>query len=174
MFYEEILRVLQKHRVRYLILGGAAVNLHGVPRMTGDLDLAVDMSEDNIDALVGALEEAGLKPSLPIDPRGLTDDSLRQEWRDKKHLEALTFQSMDAGAPYREVDIILDCPLAFDVMFESRLELRADDLTINVVSLPHLIEIKGKIGREQDLSDVEALEKIEKEVGGGNQGSGLE
>ena len=39
MFYEEILIALQKHRVRYLILGGAAVNLHGVPRMTADLDM---------------------------------------------------------------------------------------------------------------------------------------
>jgi hypothetical protein len=52
MFYESILNgilnALQKHRVRYLVVGGIAVNLPGVPRMTGGLDLVVDLSPDNV------------------------------------------------------------------------------------------------------------------------------
>lgn len=165
MFYEEVLRALQKHGVRYLILGGAAVNLHGVPRMTGDLDLAVDLSPENIHALVDALEEAGLKPSIPVDPTGLSDPAKRRRWQDEKHLAALTFQSTGKEKAYREVDVILENPIDFEEMYKDRQSLAASDLAIDLISLEHLIEIKRNQGREQDLADVEALEKIERARG---------
>ena len=163
MFYEDVLRALQKHGVRYLIVGGAAVNLHGVPRMTGDLDLAIDMSESNIAALVDALEESGLKSSIPVDPRGLADESVRRIWREERNLKALNFQRSVQGAPYREVDILLAIPRDFDEMYASRLELVAGDLTISAISISDLIRIKEAIGRQQDLADIEALRKAEAE-----------
>lgn len=161
MFYEEILRVLQKHEVHYLILGGAAVNLHGVPRMTADLDITIDLSAENVAATVEALTEAGMKVSLPLDPLGLADSELRREWRQDKQLEALTFQSPGSGAPYREVDVVIEPPLDFEAMYEARTVLEIDDLRVALVSLPHLIEIKTRLGREQDLADVNALKKID-------------
>ncbi|MHB9111046.1 MAG: nucleotidyltransferase domain-containing protein [Thermoleophilia bacterium] len=161
MFYEEILRALQKHGVRYLILGGAAVNLHGVPRMTADLDITVDISAQNVEALVEALAESGMKVSLPLDPTGLSDAEQRREWRQEKHLEALTFQSAGSGAPYREVDIVIEPPLDFEEMYEARTWLEIDDIRVDLVSLSHLIEIKSNLGREQDLADVKALKKID-------------
>jgi len=161
MFYEEILRSLQKHGVRYLILGGAAVNLHGVPRMTADLDITIDLSAENVAATIEALAAAGIKVSLPLDPLGLGDSELRREWRQDRHLEALTFQSADTGAPYREVDIVIEPPLDFEAMYAARTVLEIEDLRIDLVSLPHLIEIKSRLGREQDLADVNALKKID-------------
>lgn len=170
MFYEEVLKSLQKHGVRYLILGGAAVNLHGVPRMTGDLDIAVDLSSENVNALVDALEEAELKPSLPVDPRTLTDPGERDRLRQEKHLVALTFQGTAGDRPYREVDVLLDNPIDFNEMYEKRERLTTGDITIDVVSLDHLIEIKSGQGREQDLADAEALKKIR---GAGREESGV-
>jgi hypothetical protein len=41
MFIQELLQALAEAEVRYCIVGGVAVNLHGVPRMTYDLDLVV-------------------------------------------------------------------------------------------------------------------------------------
>ncbi|MHB1325237.1 MAG: nucleotidyl transferase AbiEii/AbiGii toxin family protein [Thermoleophilia bacterium] len=161
MFYEEILRMLQKHGVRYLILGGAAVNLHGVPRMTADLDITIDLSDNNVEALVEAMAEAGMKASLPLDPRSLSDSEQRGEWRHEKHLEALTFQSTSSGSPYREVDIVIEPPLDFEEMYTARTRLIIDDLRVDLVSLSHLIEIKSNLGREQDLADVTALKKID-------------
>lgn len=166
MFYEEILRSLQKHGVRYLILGGAAVNLHGVPRMTADLDITIDLSAENVAATVEALMEAGMKVSLPLDPLGLGDPGLRREWRQDRHLEALTFQSIGSRAPYREVDVVIEPPLDFEAMYESRAVLEIDGLRVDLVSLPHLIEIKSGLGREQDLADVNALKKIDSVEGG--------
>src|SRR5659263_89418 len=157
MFYEEILRSMQKYGVRYLIMGGVAVNLHGVPRMTADLDITVDLTAENVDALLDALEEAGLKLSLPHDPHDLADPEERSRWQEEKHLDALTFQSAGSEAPYREVDIVLEQQLDFGEMYEERVELQADDIKISLISLPHLIELKQAIGRKQDLSDVESL-----------------
>jgi len=161
VFYESILNALQKHRVRYLVVGGVAVNLHGVPRLTGDLDLVVDLSPDNVESLLQAMEETGLKPAAPVDPHGLADPRRRRQWRNEKKLEALTFQGDIENSPYAEVDIVLETPFDFDEMYESRVSLEADNLTVDLVSLRHLIEIKRRLGREQDLADVDALEKVE-------------
>jgi len=161
VYYEEILRALQKHGVRYLILGGAAVNLHGVPRMTADLDITIDLSAGNVDALVSAMEETGLRPSLPVDPHGIADPGQRRVWREEKNLEALTFQSSGSEAPYREVDIVLEPPISFEEMYQEKLRLEVDDVAVDVVSLDHLIAIKRGLAREQDRADVESLEKIE-------------
>jgi hypothetical protein len=46
MLYEAIFRGLEATGVRCLVVGAVAVNLHGIPRMTADLDLLVDLSED--------------------------------------------------------------------------------------------------------------------------------
>jgi len=165
MFYEEILRALQKHGVRYLIIGGAAVNLHGVPRMTADLDITIDLSIDNVEALVEAMADSGMKASLPLDPRRLADPEQRREWQRDKHLEALTFQSTRSGASFQEVDVVIELPLDFEEMYEARTRLEIDDLRLDLVSLAHLIEIKSNLGREQDLADVEALKKTESAEG---------
>jgi hypothetical protein len=65
MFYEEVFRELNKSEVLYLVIGGIAVNLYGVPRVTQDLDLLVDMGKENLKRLVKALENIGYHPKLP-------------------------------------------------------------------------------------------------------------
>ncbi len=161
MFYEDVFRALQDHKVRYLVIGGAAVNLHGVPRMTADLDITIELSQENVDALTGALASSGMKPPLPVDPRGLADPEQRQQWRDEKKLAALTFLGSGSEATYREVDVVLQPPLDFEQMYSARTQLDVDDITVDLVSLGHLIEIKRGMGREQDIADVKALEKVE-------------
>lgn len=51
---------LEKNNVRYLVIGGIAAVLHGVPRATFDLDVLIEDSEDNAERLLTALEDAGL------------------------------------------------------------------------------------------------------------------
>lgn len=47
MIYLDIFRGLQEEGVRYLVVGGLAMNLHGIPRMTADVDLYVDLEKAN-------------------------------------------------------------------------------------------------------------------------------
>ena len=43
-----LFEALKKHDVKYVICGGLAVNLHGVPRMTADIDIILDMNQENL------------------------------------------------------------------------------------------------------------------------------
>ena len=48
MLYEQLFKGLHTHRIRYLVVGAVAVNLHGIPRMTADLDVMVDLEKENV------------------------------------------------------------------------------------------------------------------------------
>lgn len=53
--YTEFIRILNEHRVRYLVIGGYAVAFHGHPRATDDVDLLIDSSEANVRRVERAL-----------------------------------------------------------------------------------------------------------------------
>ncbi len=61
--FEELLRLLEKHKVDYMIVGGYAVAFHGYPRFTKDIDLFYDVSTDNLERLRCALMEFGFQPA---------------------------------------------------------------------------------------------------------------
>lgn len=164
MFYEDVIRSLQEHEVKYLIVGGAAMILHGVPRMTGDLDIMIDLAAENVAAAVKAMEAIELHPAVPVDAEGLAVPHIRNQWMKEKNLRALTFQSQRTDSPYREVDIVLDSPVPFEEMYQNRIQLKADDLTLSLISIEHLKEIKKKSGRQQDKADIESLEKLSREM----------
>lgn len=57
---QDVFASLNRYNVRYVVIGGIAVVLHGVPRATFDLDLLIDASPDNARRLIDALLAAGL------------------------------------------------------------------------------------------------------------------
>lgn len=59
MFYLDLFRRLEEQQVRYLLVGGLAMNLHGVPRMTMDVDIALVMDRSNIETFVELAKENG-------------------------------------------------------------------------------------------------------------------
>ncbi len=59
--FREFLRYLNSHKVRYLLIGGWAVGLHANPRLTADMDLLVGVDEKNIDGIIAALSDFGIK-----------------------------------------------------------------------------------------------------------------
>ncbi len=61
----ELLETLQRHRVRYLLIGGHAVSVHGTPRTTEDMDLTVAQTRANGVRLRAALIEFGLGSFAP-------------------------------------------------------------------------------------------------------------
>jgi len=65
--FKEFIQLLNEHKVRYLVIGGYAVALHGHPRYTKDLDIWVEMEPNNAKRLMDALTEFGYCCLLPID-----------------------------------------------------------------------------------------------------------
>lgn len=79
--FEPIFAGLNRHEVRYVVVGGVAVVLHGHPRLTGDLDLAIDLSPPAATTVVEAFTELGLQPRLPVDPHEFADPPFEELWQ---------------------------------------------------------------------------------------------
>lgn len=160
MYYEDVFSRLNSEGVRYLVVGGVAVNLHGVPRMTADLGLMVDTSSENISRLVKALEFLDYKPRAPVDPRDLIDPDIRRQWREQKHMMVFSFYQI--STPYHQVDIFLENPINFEDTYGRKEIMNAEGLEVPVIAIDHLILMKSLADRKQDKADIEALEAVKK------------
>jgi predicted nucleotidyltransferase len=159
IFYEEIFRTFQKQKVKYVLVGGIAVNLLGAMRNTADLDILVEMSDDNLKKIVQILKKQGYKVKQPVDPMKVADPETRKDWIEKKHMKAFNFYKEDE---LKEVDIVIESPVSFEEAEKSALRIKVDDLTLPVISVDKLIEMKQKTGRPIDKLDIEELTKIKK------------
>ena len=159
IFYEEVLKAFQREKVKYVLVGGVALNLHGSLRGTADLDILVEMSDGNLANVVKVLKTQGYQVHQPVDPMGLADEKIRKEWILEKHMKAFNFYK-DGGL--EEVDIIIDSPLSFETARKDALRIKVGKLTLPVVSIDHLIRMKKGTGRAQDRLDVERLRLIKK------------
>lgn len=159
IFYEEILKAFQKKKVKYVLVGGVAVNLHGSMRSTADLDILVEMSDDNLEKIVKILKKQGYHAKQPVDPMKIADKKVRDYWIKSKHIKAFSFYK-DGGL--KELDIIIDSPVSFEEARESAVNIKVENLTLRVVSVDKLIKMKSKTGRSVDKLDIEELKIIKK------------
>ncbi len=67
--YHAIFRSFNKLGIDYLVVGGLAVNFHGIPRMTYDIDIMILLERNNILKLVTILTEWGYKPKVQWTPK---------------------------------------------------------------------------------------------------------
>ena len=162
---ERIFRALTEAEVRFLVVGGVAVNAHGYQRLTADLDLALAMEEENILAALRALETLGYAPALPVPPGALADADTRRRWHAERNLEVFSLISTEKKEP--TVDILVREPFPFDREHRRALVAElAPDLEVPFVALDTLIEMKERAGRHRDEDDVRHLRWILEEQGG--------
>jgi hypothetical protein len=160
MFYLDLIRCLHVHDVRYLLVGGLAMNLHGVPRMTMDVDLVLTLDDANIDAFIECARELGLKPQAPVPLESLRDADQRRSWIEEKKLIAFAL----AGAPGTPtVDVLLRHPLDLAASIARATVQRIDDLPVRLASIEDMIVLKQNTGRRQDEDDVEHLLRLKRE-----------
>lgn len=158
--YEELFDALGQAGVRFAVVGGLAAVLHGVPRMTFDVDLVVDPDPANLAALVTALTDAGYRPRVPVPLTDLADPVRRGELRDRN---MVAFSLWHPLRPVEEVDILLAPPLGWDEIAPD-IERRSLGRTIvPIVGRATLIALKRHSGRPQDLADVEHLLEVERD-----------
>lgn len=159
----DLLRALNEAGVRFVVVGGVAVVLHGHPRLTADLDLVLDPASDNVLAALRALDDEGLTPRLPVSPEQFADPHIRERWRRERNLTV--FSLHDPADPRREVDLFAEAPVAFEELWDASHVVMAGDIPIRVAGLAHLIAMKRTAGRPQDLADIVALEALRDDSG---------
>ena len=140
--FRELLESFNRHEVRYLLIGGYAVGLHGYPRSTTDIDIAVADDRQNAERIVSALAEFGF--TSDVSPELFT------------RKDSLVVMGVEPVA----VDILNYLNgLNFDESYSSRRVIRVEDIDVSVLSLEDLIRNKEETGRLKDLADVEELKR---------------
>ncbi len=155
IIYEEVLREFQRQKVKYVLVGGIALNLHGAFRNTADLDILVEMSDPNLARGVGILKKQGYRVRQPVDPMGIANPKLRREWIREKHTKAFKFYK---DTEFKEVDIIIESPVSFGAARKDSVSVKVGELSLPVISIDHLIKMKRKAQRAVDLLDIRELE----------------
>jgi hypothetical protein len=159
MYYEDVFRALNDSEVDYLVVGGVALVLHGVVRLTVDLDLMVEMSESNLRKFVSALGGLGYKPKVPVSLSDFVDRDTRRRWVKEKNMKV--FSLYHPKKPYSVVDVLVYEPIDYRKAREDRVVVDVKGVSIPVASAEHLKELKRISGRKQDLADIKALNDLE-------------
>jgi len=131
----------QKHEVRYLVIGGIASILYGVPRATFDLDILIDPTEDNTQKLLDSLLEAGLATAAEVSVHEVLENEITI-FKDRIRIDVQTFSP----------------GLNFGKSWERRNTMEYRGQEFQVVSREDLIASKKAAGRDVDLEDVRLLE----------------
>ena len=139
--FQEFLRSLNEHRVRYLLVGGYAVGYYGYPRTTADIDVWVALSRENAQKMVAALEAFGfgvpeLKPALFLDENRIV---------------------RMGNAPLR-IEIMMSVSgVKFESCYAERVVDTLDGIEVSIIGLDCLKRNKKASGRHKDLDDLEHL-----------------
>ena len=149
---ERICAVFSRARVRYAIVGGYAVALHGAVRGTVDIDVVLAWNRKTVVAAEKALNEIGLISRLPITANDVFD--FRKEFIENRNLIAWNFYNPDDLS--EQVDIII----TYDLKNKRTKRIDLAGMPVQILSLKDLIDMKQQSARPQDVEDVKALEKL--------------
>jgi hypothetical protein len=140
--FKEFIKSLNENKVRYLVVGGYAVALHGYPRYTKDLDIWIERTPDNAARLVKALADFG------FGALGLKE----QDFLGKDQIVQL-------GYPPNRIDLITDLPgVDFSRCHALKVVEDMDGVAVDFIDLESLKQNKRASGRHQDLADLENLD----------------
>jgi len=164
MFFLDLFRALQKQEVRYVVVGGVAINLHGIERATMDVDLVLAMDGENLQRFLRVATELELKPLLPVKIESLCDAAQLDEWVREKHMIAFNLRPA-SKTTNPSVDIIVQPKVSFATMYQNRIEKDIGGVQFSIASIDDLIALKTGTGRKQDASDITALNKVKSILG---------
>lgn len=155
----ELLQLLDKHGVRYVVVGGLAATVHGATRITFDIDLVPEWTDDNLEHLAAALREAGAELQAPD---ASTPTAFPIDARSLGQFEVSTWRTR-----LGDLDVIIGTPTAargvlarFEKLEQRAVEREAFGVTILVAALDDIIESKQALGRESDLVALPELHRL--------------
>lgn len=147
--FKEFLKLLNKNHVKYLIIGGYAVNIHGYPRFTGDIDFWIDKDSDNAKRTCDAIHQFGFEDT------NLTPESFQRP-------NALIRMGV---TPFMIEIHTAVSGIRFEDCYPHRVIKEIDGIQVDVIDLKNLIKNKRASGRHRDLDDIENLPEADSREG---------
>lgn len=142
--FRDFIKALNHNEVRYILVGGFSVILHGYSRTTGDMDIWVERTSENYQRIRKAFTEFG----MPVFDMTEENFLLHPNW------DVYTF-----GVPPVAIDVMVKVKgLDFKTCFESAVLFEDGDIEIRTIHKNNLIEAKKNSGRPKDMNDLENLQ----------------
>jgi hypothetical protein len=138
---QDVFKSFQKHEVRYLVIGGVASVLHGVPRATFDVDILIEPIIENAQKLLTALEEAGFGTATMTNAQDVIAHEITI-FNDRIRIDV---QTRTPGVLFKDA-------------WSRRKTITYQGQDFFILSREDLINTKRASGREVDLEDVRLLE----------------
>lgn len=139
--FKEFIELLNKNNVKYLVIGGYALAIHGHPRYTKDIDIWVEMTTENAEKIITALTEFGFG-SVGLKTEDFTTPD----------------QIIQLGYPPSRIDIITTPDgIDFTTCYQNKISIELNSILVNFIDLENLKKNKQASGRLQDLADLEKL-----------------
>lgn len=141
--YEEFLESLNRHNVKYCIIGSYALAFYAKPRYTKDIDILIESSLENAEKILNALADFGFG-SLDLSVDDFTQEGV----------------IIQLGYEPVRIDILTSIEgIDFAEVWRHRVEGPYGNQTVNFIDRGNLIKSKKLSGRTQDKADIELLQK---------------
>jgi predicted nucleotidyltransferase len=142
--FREFLRLLIEHGVRFLVVGGYAVGVHGFPRYTGDLDVFVAIDADNASRLKAVFDAFGFGDLGVSEADFREHNTIVEMGREPTKIQVLTgIDGVEFGSAY-----------------DKRISVELDGLSVPFIGIDDLLRNKEASGRSKDLIDLNELRRI--------------
>jgi hypothetical protein len=158
MDHEAFLKGLNSAGIDYLVTGGLALNLHGLPRMSTDIDLVLEPASGNILKAVRHFRGLGYRPAQAMKPEEMAHPEVRRRWMEDGQ-RAMRF--VLAEEDLTEVDLSLEAHLPYADLKGRAANVPLGGEEIAVMSIADLKSLKKVMGRPRDLEDLEGLKILE-------------
>ncbi len=151
----QILRVLGKHGVDHIVVGGLGGVLHGAPMSTDDLDIVPALRKTNLDVLASALNEMHARVQIADEPNGIPMDFTGkdlQRW-------IVDFRFLNLMTDFGRLDILYrpEGTSGYQDLTGNAEKLELGELEIRVASLEDIIRSKQAVARDRDLEQLPTL-----------------
>lgn len=143
--FEDFVKLLNQHKVEYMVVGGYALAFHGKPRHTGDLDIWINISVKNASRMLLVFKSFGMSSMGFKKEDFLKPGYITQIGYPPLRIDILN--SID-GVEFNEA-----------VKHMNRIEIETD-LPLNYIGLNDFIKNKKATGRMQDLADIQEISKL--------------
>ncbi len=162
--FDPVFSALNKAGVRYVVVGGLAVVLHGYARLTADVDIVLDLEPAQTKKAMRALKKLGLKARAPVDPEAFADPVQRESWVINKGMTVFSLYSPEN--PLLSLDLFVRDPIPFKRLWSRSEKIDLGGAWVRIASIDDLIAMKKIAARPQDFSDIEALRALKKRARG--------
>ncbi len=139
---ESLLKSLNAHEVRYVVIGATAFPVHGYARATLDIDVFIEATPENVERTLAALWDTGYDVTDVT-----TDDLLTRKLLIRQYILETDIHPFVTG-------------VTFDEVWRNRVEDRIGQTPASFASLDDLIRMKRAAGRPKDLEDLRVLARL--------------